>query len=199
MNATELYVKDGRSAGVWYCEKCKQVHEHRVLAEECCKPQICGCGAECADGWTMCNKCRSADKAAKERERFDRSEKVTEWEGPVYHPTLDIYARDISELLETLREIHRPTLEYVWTCKSVPIYALDTDRIVDEAVTDFVPESMWEIDPNGLAELRQAIEHFNNANKDLVYWEVDYNKAMVLDDFAKALLLLELRWRPAPP
>lgn len=187
MNATELFLYDGRSSGVWYCEKCHCVHRNHVLAELCCKPPICGCGAECPDGWILCNKCRSADEANKERERFDKAERVTEWDGPVYHPTLDIYARNISELLET----HESETGYVWTCRSVPVIALDADAVVDGALSD-APAECALAEVCGLTELRQAIEDFNNANRDLVYWEVDYAKAMVLDDFAKALLLGEV-------
>ena len=177
MNATELFHADGRTAGVYYCAQCRHVHREKQLAEECCKPHICECGAECAKHWCICDECRSKKDIARELARFEKAEKVTEWSGPVCEPQGDRYARNIDELLELLEEDATP--EYVWTCSARPVCQLDYDKIIEHATEDAYEE--FESDSlDGDVELMAALDAFNAANREHVCWETDYTKALVL-------------------
>jgi len=183
MNAIELYHADGKPCGIYHCEKCRIVHREKQLADECCLPRICECGAECPQYYTVCDDCRRKKDIARERARFDAAEKLTAWSGPVCEPHGDRYARNIDELLDLLDEDETP--EYVWTCSERPVCHLDYDSIIEgatsDAYEDFDPGSL-----DGEAELMKALEVFNAANKENVVWEPDYKKALVLEAAGRA-------------
>lgn len=72
MNATELYLADGKATGIYFCEKCRMVRSTKVLAEECCKlPRCFECGKEMLrDGWSTCQTCRDIRRERLDAERY---------------------------------------------------------------------------------------------------------------------------------
>lgn len=185
MNAIELYHADGKPCGIYHCEKCRIVHRIKQLADECCLPRICECGAECQQYYTVCDDCRRKKDIAKERERFEKAEKVTVWDGPVTDPHGDRYGRNLDELLELLDYDEADPPEYVWTCHERPVCVLDYGRIIEsatgDAYEDFDPGSL-----DGEKELTEALEKFNALNKENVVWEPNYKLALVLEAVGRA-------------
>jgi len=190
MNATELFVKEGKSAGIYFCGQCRCVARTQEEAERCCKPYACDkCGKEILRYHTRCNDCDNTERARIERERFDKAEKLTEWIGWVYCEGLgfrDGFFESITELFDALadEESGLPEYvwtwpEYVWTCTPDRFVHADvsdiTDRMADQAYEDWDPADL-----NGLEELKAALDKFNEANKDAISYSPDYTKAVLL-------------------
>src|SRR6185369_10937636 len=99
MNSTELFHKDGRSTGIFFCGQCRIVHRTEGGAVECCAPRKCSeCGKEVDRYWTVCESCRNERDARAERERFEKANKLTDWDGWV--SLGDRYFESVDELLE---------------------------------------------------------------------------------------------------
>lgn len=188
MNAIELFHQDGKSAGVFYCAACRIVKRTKSEAEECCSPVKCkDCGNVVEIKYTFrpisvqCDSCSRDERARIEQKRFDKAEKLTKWDGPVYcegHGR-NGYAKSVSEMLDYLEDVEeRP--KYVWACTIKHFVNADisdiTERLADDAYEDFDPDDL-----NGLEELNVAIKAFNEANQGAVSWEPDFSKAIPLD------------------
>jgi len=189
MNATELFLKDGKTAGIFFCGKCRMVAHSQQMAEECCQSYKCQyCGKDTGTRhYTACDECRAANEAKKERERFEKAEKLATWGGWVYSEGLGYnegFFPSIEDLLDyCLDEEVFP--EYVWACKPNHFAVLDADSILQqmeesgEAYEDFERENL-----NGIEELKVAVEKFNEANANnpaAVAYEPDYTKAVIID------------------
>lgn len=184
MNATELYLKSGQSAGVFFCEKCRNVSRTEAEAEQCCKDYPCqSCGETTGDRlWTVCQKCRREKRQRDEIDRFNKAEKLERWDGWVYdganyHESIDDYIEDV---LDNGGDIH----DYVWTCK--PIYFVRAeigdiiDRIGDDAYEDWDPDTL-----DGLVELEAALDKFNAANEKVCSYSPDFSKAALTKRYVK--------------
>lgn len=181
MNAIELYHKDGKATGVFYCVKCRCVSRDKVSADKCCEPMKCDmCGCDVPQYHSRCSTCWQLATDQKERERFEKAEKVTEWSGPVFCEGVGYnegFAGCIEDLLDDVEPEDMP--EYVWTCLSRPSCELDYDSIIENATSD----AHEEFDPgilDGAEELKAAIEKFNEQNKGYVSWEPDFTKALLI-------------------
>ena len=187
MNATELYLKEGKSAGVFYCEKCRNVAGSQHLAEQCCKNYLCSkCGKDTGSrSWLVCDACRAADEVAKERARFEKAEKLSAWDGLVYLEGTgrDGFSDSLSDFYDNWADDHDEGGElpkYVWACKAnhfVNAAVSDiTERMCDYAYEDFDPETL-----DGLDELKSALQKFNEANAAVCSYGPDYSKAILLN------------------
>jgi len=176
MNATELYLADGRHTGVYYCEQCKVTHHTKEFAEVCCNPAKCVCGADCSQYRTKCNACIDLELKEKEKARFVAAEKVTDWNGPVFDESTDEYYSSVCDFIEQNDDYE---CKYLWTCFSTPVCSLDYDTIIenatDEAYEDFEPGCL-----DGDEELKAALEKFNEINKSHVSWFPNYKLAVLL-------------------
>lgn len=182
MNAHDLFrIVDGAAvpAGVWYCEGCRKVSNDQRLAEECCKPRFCACGAPTSGYWTICGGCIHKKELEKEAAKFEAAAKSAEYDGPFYCDGLgEEFFRDIESLEDTLEfEAVRPL--YVWCCNKLPVVKLDVndilDGLCDDAYEDFDPDDL-----DGIDDLRAALVRFNAANEGVTKWEPDYSRARLL-------------------
>lgn len=182
MNAIELFHQDGKSAGVFYCVKCRIVRATQEAAETCCNNYLCRhCGKDTGSrSWLACDDCRSAENIRMEKERFEKAEKVTQWDGPVYREGFgyrDGFAADLEDLLDDVEPDEMP--EYVWTCDTHPAVLLDYDSIIEnatqEAHEDFDPATL-----GGEAELKAALDKFNEANSAELNWEPNFKRALLI-------------------
>lgn len=194
MNATELFLSDGKSAGLFKCGICPLIHRGergRIAAEKCCGPYACDiCGAATPTYHTKCSTCRSIEEIAKEAARFEKADKVTDWTGPVFCEGIgyeDGYFRTVGELMDAILDGDGddgiPVVKYCWACTSRPSCRLDYDRIIenasDDAHEDFEPAMLI-----GASELEAAIGVFNEANKDFQTWEPNYRLAVLLPEYS---------------
>lgn len=194
MNPIELFHRDGKSTGIFYCEKCRIVHREKARAEACCQPVKCSvCGAANVRQYhTKCDACTEADRSNRELERFEKAEKLTTWDGPVYsdgHGSNDGYFSDLAEFEDWIADgtdaydepVIRPA--YVWACTSIPFCVLDIDHIIENACQEAFED--WSGHTDGYDELEAAIKIFNEANKGLISWQVDYKRAVIIPRIAE--------------
>lgn len=185
MNATELFHADGNSSGIFYCSECKRVAHSKQLAEQCCTPPVCRiCGKETSQKYRLiCRPCKIIKDENKEAARFEKAEKITSWDGPVFLDGAGYnegYFPDFAELADWIdgEESELPRY-YVWTCISLPICHLNCDKIIENATQDAYED--WDTDSlMGVDELRSAMEAFNAKNASQVYWEPNYKVALLL-------------------
>src|ERR1035438_10465420 len=112
MNAQELFLKDGKSAGVSFCEKCKIVHRTKESADDCCMPYKCNvCGIEIERYRLTCNSCAINKDHQKEMALFEKAEKLTSFSGQINHS--DKFYDCIEDMLD---DIDDPSdyPEFVW-------------------------------------------------------------------------------------
>lgn len=121
---------EGRDDAIYACGKCGCVFNDLstawrggestglASAEECCRPRICECGAECAPHRTACSLCL----ARKDRERTEaRVQRATQYtvdtvpDGPLYVED-DHFFHDVPELLEWMdgEDLEGPVV--AWLC-----------------------------------------------------------------------------------
>lgn len=167
---------------MFYCEKCKRVSRSQLLAEQCCQNYTCSkCGKDVGNrSWLVCEDCRLADSLAKEKARFAKAEKLTEWDGWVYCEGLDgsdDFHASVSDMLDV---VEQPP-EYVWACKPRKLVDGLYDSLLrgieeQEGVYDgFEADSL-----NGLDELKAALLKFEQANEQAVSYSPDYSKAVLI-------------------
>jgi hypothetical protein len=153
------------------------------MAEGCCqnKNKCRECGKQ-SGSWLVCDECRRKREDAKEVERFEKAEKLTKWDGWVYlegYGCRNGYFESVDDFLDWCACEDDNLPEYIWTCKPNHFVHADVSDItgrMDDAFEDFDPDC----DLHGMEELRVAIEKFNEANKDVVAYEPDYTKAVLI-------------------
>lgn len=180
--AIELYKQDGTSAGIFYCSECRSVYRTKEEADGCHGERTCECGGKIERYYSTCSACRNkawkAEQEAKERERFEKAEKVSyaDYKGGMLFDG-DKYHDDLESLEDDLFDVSLPA--YVWACKDIGVPKANSDSIIENLL-----ENMWEDadhnDLNGLEELDAAIEKFNAANQSISVWEPDYSTAIIL-------------------
>lgn len=185
MNAIQLFHKDGKDSGIFYCGSCRIVHPEQSKADLCCQPYKCSaCGVETRKYVSECATCRDIRETGKEKEVFEKAEKVTEWDGWIFSDGLgygDGYFSDVDDLIEWCEENDVPRPEYVWTCEPVAFAQITVDQVT-ELITDSgdAYEDFEQSDLNGLDELSKAIEAFNDANSGIFAYHASNTKALVL-------------------
>jgi hypothetical protein len=187
MNATELFHADGKSAGIFYCAKCRLVKPGKEQAEECCKPDLCNhCGKETGRKYfKICDTCERVQQIMRDDDRYAAAEKIpaAEWSGPVYAEGIGCnegYFKSVFDLLDWIStEEDGDDNVRVWACDERQTCFLDYDRIIEDA-TQEAHEGFDPDDLNGADELKKAIEIFNEANKKTVTWEPNYKKTILL-------------------
>lgn len=184
MNAMELFKANGESVERWYCGKCGVINISKDHAEACCDFRTCKCGKKVEEKYYLeCKSCRIESSIAKEKERFDKAEKLTDYDGPVFlegFPHNNGYAESLSEMIELWEDNEdEPFPEYVWACDEnqfVQVSVADiTERFCDDAYEDWEPNSL-----DGLEELKVALQKFCDANVKQVAWDADYKRAVIV-------------------
>jgi hypothetical protein len=190
MNATELFHQDGKTAGIFYCGKCRCVARSQAAAEQCCQNRKCSkCGKDTGSQLKLvCDTCQAVKFLTQEAERFAKADKITEWSGWVfcegfgYH---DGYFESIEDLLDFLddednkRQDGESGVTYAWACEADQIVNVSLDDILQNIEADayegFDSETL-----KGLPEFKAAIAAFNLANAGELSYTPDYSKAILL-------------------
>lgn len=186
MNATELYLKDGRPTGVYFCSVCRGTYRDKEPAEECCSlhKKCVGCGELISrkSPKIACPACVAKKRDAQEQERFNKAAKVSEWDGMIYSEGHGgEYFHDLDEFVEWMMDESLDLPEYVWTCDQQRVVDVDVSVIVNHiGDSELAPDDFDEEDLNGLDELQGAIIKFNSLNEDFVTYTPNYNLALIL-------------------
>lgn len=182
MNAIELYLKDNKPAGVFYCEKCRLVYPSKERAESCCKPNLCKCGKECPTYWTICDSCRKESEIEKEKARFEAAEKVATHDGWIFCDGLGYaegYFESVDELLDYCSSEECEIPKYAWCCNPDNFVNVSIDEIIDR-ISDNGYEGFDSDTLRGQEELDVALQKFNAANSKVVSWSPNYKKAILI-------------------
>ena len=200
MNAFTLTgtAPDGSVRTLYACAKCSgHVYKTKESADACCGVKKCArCDGPLDRSWSMsgvtqCSKCDFADfqrrEDEKEAARFAAARKVRGHDGPVFSGGAggnDGYFRDLEELLDELasREDGEAWPTYAWACHDNPTVHIDYDRIIENA-TQEAPDGFESSEALGEAELRAAIDAFNEANAgpgSARSWTPNYELAILL-------------------
>jgi hypothetical protein len=180
--AIELFHKDGRPAGIFYCSECRIVHKTESEAQQCHSVKLCACGQPVTRYFTNCEKCRLKgwrdETDRKELARFEKAKKITPEEYDGAHVFCgEKYYDSVEEAIDDYLEGQEP--EYVWACKDINLPKADIDRIIEPLV-----EEMWEdadsFDLNGIDELEKALAAFDKANEGISLWNPDYSTAILI-------------------
>jgi hypothetical protein len=184
MNATELFTKEGKSAGVFYCATCKRISQNQYLADVCCAPKLCEkCNEPRPDHYLLCDSCRHIADHARELERFNKAVKVqhSDWCGPVYadgYGYNEGYFASLDEMFDYLEEDDLP--EYAYCCLVRPVVDVSVNDIIERILDNDVPENFELDDIKGTEELEKALTVFREVNKESVKWNPDYSRVVVI-------------------
>ena len=120
--------------------------------------------------------------AHEEADRFEKASKVhaADWKGDQIY-WKDEYFSFIDDFLECHEDTPPPL--YVWAATDRGAPKANVDDLLDRVV-----EGLWDDadygDLNGVEELQQAVEAFNEANKCLVVYTPDFSTAILMDAHA---------------
>lgn len=189
MNAFELYKKKDDQfvpSGVFACGQCRVAHRDKKSAERCCKPPVCSCGKPTEMGRAYCDECDKIKFTEREKARFDKAEKLQDWDGPVYIP--DHYYDDIESLINDIIESGEERPKYCYVVKEFPIFSFNVIDLIETAVTDSGVEDFDLNDVDGVEPLKKAFEAFEEDNKHHIYYEFDESRVVLIseDDYKKA-------------
>jgi hypothetical protein len=194
MNISELAaMKDGvwTPCGVWRCGECGVLYggtrdkNGEELAEKCCKPYLCACGADCGKHWTACKACRDAKELEKEKKRFEKAKKVpfAEYTGfGCFDPKTDKFYEEIEYLTDHYEdgddcEEGETPPKYAWGTTEVrPRY--DADYVIEHISQDMFedyPDSV--VDPEGL---QKFLDEW--CARQPSSYELDYSTAILLPE-----------------
>ena len=170
MNSAELYTKEGKPTGVFYCTKCSKIpNGHKPTkenAEACCAPRICDCGAEIKSGYqSTCEKCqREAFRARFAKQYADRLERAKEVESMspdcmLFDPCSDEYFDEIESYLEDCEENEIEPKEFPFIAPFQPVVMRDAADLLESSTDDHC-EEIWDNAPD-FTEINAAIEKAN--------------------------------------
>lgn len=186
----QLYREDGKPCGIYACGNCRIVQRDERTAARCCTVTAC---VHCRELAAMnyqdaCDACarmiRAANDVAKERQRYESAEKLTEWGGWVFVEGLgynDGFFDSIEDLKDYCSDQEVDLPSYVWTCDEDRFVSVDVDDIkqyiagLTGAYEDFDPDDL-----NGLEELGVALAAFCKANENQLSYEPNYKRCVLL-------------------
>ena len=186
MNPIELHLPNGQPARVYACSQCKRIQGNESEAQKCCSQTICICGSVIDQKYhLLCTRCELLKSAADELDRFRQAHKIqaSDYQDWVYRDGAgnNGFAESPEEWLESWRDLHgdEEPPKYVWACRKNHFAFTDIETIT-EPIEDRGYEDFEARDLNGIPELEAAIKAFNDANRDLVSYEPDYTRVILL-------------------
>ena len=190
-----------KPTNVWYCSNCKSVYQSEQDANNCCNCYYC---KTLVDGknnndknkslFSYHAKCWDEEQCRSRLEtrqfRFEKAIKIDakNYNGWVYHEGSG-YNEGFFESIEDFIDwwyceyenmdgkLEQELPDYVWACNEVQFSAPDFERIIEWSCED-----KWEDMPNyinGKKELQEALDKFQEANKDLKSYDPDFTRAIV--------------------
>lgn len=123
--------------------------------------------------------CEQKRRAEREAARLEKATLIENYDGPVYHEGIsgsygDDYcenAYELAEIIEDDSELDRP--EFAFCCSEVKL-VVRPDRLIEDALEDMDEDAGDRLE--GVEELEKAVATFNEANRSVVSWYVDYSR-----------------------
>ncbi len=166
MDAKKLFLENGEAVEPHLCGRCNQLHNSGRFAEECCTCMYCG--KYCAFGAAH-DECRDRAWNKTTQERLQKASLVADFDGPFLFG-----GRFYANAAELLTSVATDDLPEFGFCTRYEPPTLDLEEIIDDLRDNHMHDD-WE--PNDAPELAEAIEAWNEANKDNgTYWEDDTRK-----------------------
>jgi len=178
MNEKPLVKQDDTEIVAWYCGKCGIVTDTEGKAAQCCKPYACShCGRKTPRYRLICSSCSHDIRNKKERERFEKAEKILAadyGEEPVFYDDACVMG-GIESVIESCEDDGIDPPRYVWATSS-RYFKLDLDDLLESALERFQEDAderyYTEHDLVGIDALRAAVAVFNEQQGGLrLYFE----------------------------
>lgn len=112
--------------------------------------------------------------------RMEKAALVEDYDGPVYCEGLpggsygDGYFADVDELADAVADLKNCGVEFAYCCKSYPVVVINLGKILEDATEEAFEDAIDHL--NGRDELQAAVDAFNEANKAVLSWGVDYSR-----------------------
>ena len=181
MNASELFLASGKSAGVWYCTECKLVRRTQEEAEACCAPyecNMCGCELPRKMFRTRCSECIEKTRVAKMQALMDKASLIENgmhmYHEHVFCDTGDKYGDSetvterITDYLSELEPEDRPKEIVIWICGTEPVVNTHAGWILDQIE---LPDECEDYEFHGVEALDEAMRLFNEANSGIYLYK----------------------------
>lgn len=184
MNTIELFDKDGRPAAAWMCGNCGLPWLDKDFADSCC---TCGYCHEPLSPKANCHMaCYEKAQREADEKRIVGAQKLPTWAGWVFHgeefaESTKALAEKIEAKLESGELLLKDWPQWAFVC--VPRHP---DRVGTDVVVESIKDDMYEdfeFDLDGIAELREALEAFNDANEHLVTYEPDFTRVVAIPPY----------------
>lgn len=184
MNAVELLTPEGKPSGIFFCTACKYTAHYQDVAEQCCRPRLCQCGAECSNGWTICATCRHHGEEEKAAKRWEAAQKVpardvASW---VYDDDNDKFHRTIEDFLEWWEDEERPGVPRVYVATPFGLN-FDAARWLEHLTEEHYEDAYEDLDAEAVAELQATLD----------WWEAEHGLVSYRPDYKQAVV-----WHPSP-
>jgi hypothetical protein len=189
MEAQELYLKDGKSTGIFFCSICRTVHRSKEEAESCCVCSECRSNKQLPHS-TLCTECKArrnielaAMEADKKKEILDKAEVVRDWKFLWFN---DKMYKDVDILLDDCQNENISIPEFVHPMKPITFEGFDLSVLLDDFTDNIMIEDMDSNDIashlKGLDQLQEAFRKFNEANSEIImYYVEDYSKKVRIE------------------
>lgn len=182
MNAVELFHADGKPAGVHYCANCRCVRGSLDDAEQCCRPSVCPCGAECPRGWLSCDACRAAEYRRRQYEHFASVQKqcIDDYDGVMVCIgdrvlTVDGLEEHVNDMLAEFiadggdLSKWEPPIVYA---TSPTQHMIDVDAAIEHALDEAYEGAERDIDKQAIADLTATVDAWSRAHMPTTHYEV---------------------------
>jgi hypothetical protein len=187
METKELFLENGKSAGVFACGKCKLICASSELADKCCDWKCVDCSVGVRNYTTRCDSCHSKVMLDRRAALLEKAQIVEDYDGWVccdecsggqdgYFPSLEEFVDYIFDEAWGDPEVEGSPEwpEFVFACKS-DVKELDVGNSIENMCEGGYEE--MEEGLRGKDELYAAVDKFNELNRDaLTCWEVDYKR-----------------------
>lgn len=182
----------------WACGTCGRVHQNESNATHCHGIRKCeDCGVELPQdrSWIVCDTCRSKHEAAREKERFEKAEKLTPEEyqksakrDVVYCENVhadaghgdmgENYWSSIDELACACEDAGVPLPDYVYACIEHTPHS-DAQNIIENALEDTYEDALDDVPDAQHEALQKFLDTWWRAT-GIVYYSEDPERVVIL-------------------
>jgi len=194
VNATELYLANGKPAGVYFCETCRTVYgtaHGKDAAENCCVCAECGksCPRDSGEYTNLHRECFDVSHKRRHTERLNKAEVCKGYDGWVYvegwgpqdgfFPSPEEAVEYILDQCDDSEEFDPAGLpQFAFCCQPNNPPRPDVEDVL-QRFEDNGYEGISD-DVSGTKELQEALDAFWELNKGLISWTMDAKRKVRL-------------------